>query len=87
MQRQMDVVFTTLTLFFGEEIRDRQIAFAGVVVEPENPRIFAQFRKFPADRGEGRAGRNADQYAFFPRRAASHILGIVGSDLNHPVEQ
>jgi hypothetical protein len=39
------------------------------------------------NRGQGGAGRNADQQTFFGCTAATHFAGGVSFDLNHAIEQ
>ena len=63
MARLRKAVTGRLAILFREEIRDRQIALPSVIIESENPRIIAQISEFLSDRGESRAGRNADQHA------------------------
>src|SRR5690349_8728460 len=55
--------------FLGKEIRHRQVAFARVVIERQDPRPLAEFRQLLLDTGESGAGRDADQQPFLARGA------------------
>src|SRR3546814_970807 len=70
---------------FRQEIRHRQIALAGVIVEAQHPRAIGHAGKLLGDRSQRRAGRDADERALLPRRAAGIFLRVVRIDLDHPV--
>src|SRR6187551_324228 len=70
-----------------QEVRHREVALAGIVVEPEHPRPGRQFGELLLDRGEGGAARDADQQAFLACAAAGHFPGVLGLDLDRPVDR
>src|SRR6187551_364320 len=57
------------TLLRRQEVRHRQVALAGVIVEPEHPGACGQLGELLPDRRERSAARDADQQAFLARRA------------------
>src|SRR3546814_5787627 len=81
-----DVCSSDLRALFRQEIRHRQIALAGVIVEAQHPRAIGRAGKLLGDRSQRRAGRDADEPALLPRRAAGIFLRVVRIDLDHPVQ-
>src|SRR3546814_9708000 len=81
-----DVCSSDLRALFRQEIRHRQIALAGVIVEAQHPRAIGHAGKLLGDRSQRRAGRDADEQALLPRRAAGIFLRVVRIDLDHPVQ-
>jgi hypothetical protein len=67
---------------FRQEIRDRKVAFAGVVIEAEHARSRIEFGQLLGNRGQRCTRTDADKDAFLRRAATRHFLGILGIDLD-----
>src|SRR3954465_437061 len=72
---------------FGQEIRDREIALAGIVIEGEDALAGADLVELLADRRQARARADADQHAFLARRPPRHLLGVGRIDQDDPVDR
>ena len=70
-----------------QELRHRQVAFAGVVVEPQHGRARRQLRQLLGDRGERRARTTCPPASPPAGRPAAPLARLLGLHLDHPVDR
>ena len=91
-KQQADVVFYSACVPEGgsccrQEPINRKVALASIVVEAEHAGTRRDLRQLLRNRCQRRARGNADQDAFFTRRAPRHLACGFGLDLDHAIEQ
>src|SRR5579875_3625433 len=85
MSSERNEVKSALT-FGREEVRHRKVSLTRVIVEGQDPRPVAKFGQLFLHSRKRCSGRNPNEDSLFAGRAASHLLGFLGSDIDNSVE-